>query len=45
MALEENYPVKFPVVLRLVPGLFYVKCLEKKDVPRVLLLFRAHAYT
>jgi hypothetical protein len=48
MALEEGCPVKpFRVVLRLVPGLFYVKCLGKKNVPRVLRLFartriRAH---
>ena len=40
MALEEGYPLKpFRVVLRLVPGLFYVKCLERKNVPRVLRLF------
>lgn len=31
--------MKFRVVLRLVPGLFYVKCLERKNVPRVLRLF------
>ena len=44
MALEEGYPVKpFRVVLRLVPGLFYVKCLEIKNVPRVPRLFaRTH---
>jgi hypothetical protein len=36
MALEEGCSVKpFRVVLRLVPGLFYVKCLETKNVPRV----------
>ena len=45
MALEEGYPVKpFRVVLRLVPGLFYVKYLEEKNVPRVLRLF-ARTYT
>jgi hypothetical protein len=43
MALEAGRPVKFRVVLRLVPGLFYVKCLEIKNVPRVLRLFaRTH---
>ena len=44
MALEEGCPVKpFRVVLRLVPGLFYVKCLEIKNVPHVLRLFaRTH---
>jgi hypothetical protein len=36
MALEEGCPVKFRVVLPLVPGLFYVKCLQTKNVPRVL---------
>jgi hypothetical protein len=37
MALEEGFPVKpFRVVLRLVPGLFYVKCLQRNTVPRVL---------
>lgn len=35
MALEEGFPVKFRVVLRLVPGVFYVKCLQRKNVPRV----------
>jgi hypothetical protein len=40
MALEEGCPVKpFRVVLRLVPGLFYVKCLQRKNVLRVLCLF------
>ena len=40
MALEEGGPVKpFRVVLRLVPGLLYVKCLERKNVPHVLRLF------
>jgi hypothetical protein len=28
--------MKFRVVLRLVPGLFHVKCLQRKNVPRVL---------
>jgi hypothetical protein len=36
--------VKFRVVLRLVPGLFYVKCLERKNVPRILRASRAHVY-
>jgi hypothetical protein len=31
--------VKFRVVLRLVPGLFYVKCLQRKNVLRVPRLF------
>jgi hypothetical protein len=35
--------MKFRVVLHLVPGLFYVKCLEIKNVPCVLRLFaRTH---
>lgn len=28
--------MKFRVVLRLVPGSFHVKCLQRKNVPRVL---------
>jgi hypothetical protein len=31
--------MKFRVLLRLVPGLFYVKCLEINNVPYVLRLF------
>jgi hypothetical protein len=34
MALEDGHPVKFHVVLHLVPGLFYVKYLETNNVPR-----------
>ena len=45
MALEEGCPVKpFRVVLRLVPGLFYVKCLEIKNVPHVPRVWRARVY-
>jgi hypothetical protein len=39
MALEEDCTVKFHVVLRLVPSLFYVKCLERNDVPRFHVFF------
>jgi hypothetical protein len=44
MALAEGCPVKFRVVLRLVPGLFYVECLEIKNVPCVLRLFARTRY-
>jgi hypothetical protein len=42
MALEEARPVMFRVVLCLVPGLFYVKYLERKNVPRFQVSSRAH---
>ena len=43
MALEEGRPVMFRVVPGLVPGLFYVKSLERKNVPQFHVFFaRTH---